>query len=103
MADSPAFPGSNGETGNDTGAAPDRGSTVGTPRWVKVFGTVVALLILLLVVLLLLRGGPLGGHGPGRHSSSGDLGGQTSSSNVTAAHPRSAGLGDHASPEAGLG
>jgi hypothetical protein len=103
MADSPAFPGSNGETGNDTGVTHDHGSTAGTPRWVKMFGTVVAVLVLLLVVLLLLRGGPLGGHGPGRHSSSGDVGGQTSSSNVTAANAQSASLGDHASLEAGLG
>jgi hypothetical protein len=37
---------------------------------VKVFG-IIALVVVLLVVVLLLVGG---GHGPGRHSSSGDAG-----------------------------
>jgi hypothetical protein len=45
----------------------DRGSTPGTPRWVKVFG-IVALLVVLLFVILLLTGGP---HGPGRHTAGG--------------------------------
>ncbi len=32
-------------TGDDTGEGPDRGSTTGTPRWVKVFGIVAAIRI----------------------------------------------------------
>jgi hypothetical protein len=100
MADSPAYPDSNGEI--------DRGSTTGTPRWVKVFGIVVAVLVLVLVVLLVVRGGPPGDHGPGRHTSSGDIGsgdigGQTPSSSVTADHVRPPWLGDLASPESGPG
>jgi len=51
-------------TGDDTGGVgPDRGSTTGMPRWVKVF-LIVALVVVLLFVILLLTGG---GHGPGRH------------------------------------
>ena len=38
----------------------------GTPGWVKVFGTIVAVLVLLLVVLKLT--GVSGDHGPGRHN-----------------------------------
>jgi hypothetical protein len=75
MADSPAHADSNGETGNDTGVAPENGSTTGTPRWVKVFGTVVAVAVLLFVIVLLTRGP--GGHGPGRHSQSGGTGART--------------------------
>ena len=47
----------------------------GAPRWVKVFG-IIALVVVLLFVILLLTRGP-GGHGPNRHTSSGDTGGQT--------------------------
>ena len=54
------------DAGNDLGARPDRGSTTGTPRWVKVAGIIAALLILLFVVLMLTGRG--GGHGPGRHA-----------------------------------
>ena len=39
------------------------GVTVGTPRWVIVFG-IIALIVLVLFVVLLLAGG---GHGPSRH------------------------------------
>ncbi|MGH3928963.1 MAG: hypothetical protein ACRDTF_03185 [Pseudonocardiaceae bacterium] len=56
--------------GDDTGVAPDRESTTSTPRWVKVFGIIALVLVLLLVILLFTRG-PGGGHGPGRHTSSG--------------------------------
>lgn len=37
MADLPHYPDSNGDTGDDTGVGPDRGSTTSTPHWVKVF------------------------------------------------------------------
>jgi hypothetical protein len=52
---------------------PDRTSTPGIPRWVKVFGIVVIVLILLFVISLLsgVR------HGPGLHAPSGDVGGHT--------------------------
>jgi ABC-type transporter Mla subunit MlaD len=42
---------------------PDRGSTTGTPLWVKVFGIIGLALVVLFVVLML-----IGGHGPGRHT-----------------------------------
>jgi ABC-type transporter Mla subunit MlaD len=53
------------DTGDDTSVGPDRGSTVGTPLWVKVFG-LIALVVVLVFVVLLLTGR---GHGPGRHTS----------------------------------
>jgi hypothetical protein len=80
MADSPAHPDSNGETGNDTGVAPEHGSATGTPRWVKVFGTVVAVVVLLFIIVLLTRGP--GGHGPGRHTQSGGIGARTAPASV---------------------
>ncbi|HEV8363602.1 MAG TPA: hypothetical protein VGQ52_08775 [Gemmatimonadaceae bacterium] len=49
---------------NETSAGGKRESTVGTPRWVKVFG-IIALLVVLLFVVLMVAGG--GRHGPGRH------------------------------------
>ncbi|MGP3925125.1 hypothetical protein [Streptomyces sp. 8N616] len=61
MADPPSGP----DTGDDTGMGPDRGSTPGMPRWVKVFG-LIALVVVVLLVILLLTKGP-GGHGPARH------------------------------------
>jgi hypothetical protein len=60
MADPPAYPDSNG----DTGGGPQRGSDTGTPRWVKVFGIIAAVVILLFGILLLTRGP----HRPGRHT-----------------------------------
>lgn len=50
----------------------DNLSTTGTPRWVKVFG-VVALVVVVLFIGLMIFGG--GEHGPGRHTPSGDAGG----------------------------
>lgn len=44
---------------------PDRRSTTGTPRWVKVFG-IIAVVLVLLVGILHLTGNSLGG--PGSHS-----------------------------------
>ncbi len=46
------------------GVAPGAGPAMSTPRWVKMFGAIVALVIL--VVALMLLGG---GHGPGTHWS----------------------------------
>jgi len=77
MADLPSYPDSN----DDTGVGPNRESTTGTPRWVKVFG-IIALVVVLLFVILMFTRGP-GGHGPGRHTPSGDLGGRTLPSSVT--------------------
>jgi hypothetical protein len=74
MADPPP------DNGNDNGVGSDRGSTAGTPRWVKVFG-IVALVVVLLLVIVLLTRGP-GGHGPSRHT--GGLGGHTPPASVTA-------------------
>ena len=78
------------------GVEPDRESTTGPPRWVKVFG-IIALVLVLLVGILLLAGGGPGGHGPGRHTSSGDAGGPTPSSSVT----ESGGVGNHKPPAGG--
>jgi hypothetical protein len=72
MADLPPDRDSNSDTGDGARARPDRGSTTGTPRWVKVFGIIAIVLILLFVVLLLSGRG----HGPSRHTS-GDTGGHT--------------------------
>ena len=53
-----------------------------TPRWVKVFGVIALVLVLLLVIGLLTgRVGP-GGHGPGRHTATGDAGGHTAASRL---------------------
>jgi hypothetical protein len=81
MADPPPYP----DTGDDTGVGPDRESTAGTPRWVKVFG-IIALVVVLLFVILMFTRGPGGRHGPGRHTPSGDTGGQTPPSGVTEGH-----------------
>jgi ABC-type transporter Mla subunit MlaD len=63
----------------------------GTPRWVKVFGiiVVVVVVVVLLVVGLMFIGGE---HGPGRHTPSGDAGGQVAASSI---------MEDHVSPEGG--
>lgn len=48
MADPPRYP----DTGDDTGARPDRGSTTGTRSWVvKVFLIIAVVLVLLFVLL----------------------------------------------------
>jgi len=52
-----------------TGVEPGRQPTSSSPRWVKVFGTVVVVLVLLLIAVAVFGGGP-GGHGPGRHTLS---------------------------------
>jgi hypothetical protein len=75
MSDPPLYP----DADQEDGVGPDRASTTGTPRWVKVFG-IVALIVVVLFVVLFVFGG--GGHGPGRHSSSG-LGGHAPLSGVT--------------------
>ena len=95
MADPPRYR----PTGDDTGVRPDRGSTTGTPRWVKVFGIIVAVLVLLFIIVLLTGGG--GGHGPSRHSSGG-AGSQAPLPSTTADRTLSgAGLGVHTSSEGG--
>jgi hypothetical protein len=60
------------DTWGRRGAGPDDASRTGMPRWVKVFGIILAVVVLLLVAVLLLGGGPLGDHGPGRHTRAGD-------------------------------
>jgi hypothetical protein len=51
-------------TGDDTGAGSDRGSTTGTPRWVKVCGIVIVIVLLLLLMAALHHTGVMG---PGLH------------------------------------
>jgi hypothetical protein len=62
----------------------------GTPRWVKASGIVVGVLVVLAIIIVFTGvGGP---HGPGRHTSSGDVIGQTAPSGV-AREPTSSGGG----------
>ena len=75
MADLPSSPERDGSA--------DRGPTAGPPRWVKVSGTI-ALALVVLVLIVLLAGG---NHGPGRHQSSPEHGGQLPSV-ATAVHDR---------------
>ncbi|QIN80979.1 hypothetical protein GBA65_21210 (plasmid) [Rubrobacter marinus] len=63
----------------------------GMPRWVKACGIVVIALILLMVFARAFIGGA---HGPGRHASSGEAGGQLPPSSV---------LEGQAAPEVGRG
>ena len=63
----------------------------GTPRWVKVFGIIVIVLVLLVVGLLFIGGSE---HGPGRHTPSGDAGGQVAAFSL---------MEEHALPEGGRG
>jgi ABC-type transporter Mla subunit MlaD len=52
----------------------------GTPRWVKVF-SIIAIVVVLLFVIMLLTG-----HVPGRHTPSGEAGGQVATSSVMEGH-----------------
>ncbi len=100
MADPTRYP----DTDNDTGVGPDRESTTGTPRWVKVFGIIALVVVLLFAILMFTRGPSGGGHGPGRHTLSDDLGGQTPLASGTADLTLSdGGFGGHTPPERGLG
>ena len=84
MADPARYP----DTDNDPAG---RSSTAtGPPRWVKVCG-VIALIVIVLVVIVAIFGG--GRHGPARHTSSADLGGQRPISSVVEGHtpPRGGG------------
>jgi hypothetical protein len=102
MADPPGYP----DTGDDTGVGPDRGSSPGTPRWVKVSAAIVLVLVLVFVVLKVTGLG--GEHGPGRHTGGGETppasvreadgaGGDTSPAGVREAD----GAGGHTPPAAG--
>jgi hypothetical protein len=62
MADLASNPAPKGNTHNETARALCQGSTASTPRWVKVFGTVMVALVLLFVAL------HLTGHGFGSHT-----------------------------------
>jgi hypothetical protein len=48
MADPPRYP----QDEEDTGAGPDRGAGSSTPRWVFVFGIIIAIAVIGLIVLL---------------------------------------------------
>ncbi len=63
----------------------------GTPRWVKVFGIIFIVVVLLVVGFMFIGGGE---HGPGRHTSSGQAGGQGAASSI---------MEDHVAPEGGRG
>ncbi len=89
MPDSPVDP----DVRDAAGEEPEGGSTVGTPRWVKVSGIVVVVLVVVFVILQLLGVG--GRHGPARHTPAGDTpGGPTPTSGVT--------TGGHTGPPPGI-
>ncbi len=73
MTDRPPDP------GDATDARPIVDRPPATPRWVKVFG-IIAIVVVLLIVARIFVGG--GEHGPGRHMSSGEAGGQAPYSKV---------------------
>jgi hypothetical protein len=58
----------NPDPDHDRSPSPDRASTTGTPRWVKVFGLVALVVVVLFVVVMLVGGGE---HEPGRHTPGG--------------------------------
>jgi hypothetical protein len=59
MADPPPYP--------DAGAGSDRASVAGTPRWVKVSGSI-AIVVVLVFVIVHLMGGGFGRHTHGRQT-----------------------------------
>jgi hypothetical protein len=82
----------------DTGVRPDRSSTSGTPRWVKVLGIIAIVLVLLGGIIVFT--GVDGEHGPSRQTPSGDTDGQTPPSRVIEDHtPPGADLAGHALPK----
>jgi len=83
MADPPRYPDSNSDTGDDTRVRPTADRPPSTPRWVKVFGIIVIVVVLLVAAMMFMGGGE---HGPGRHTPSGDAGGQVLLSSVMEAH-----------------
>ena len=88
MADLSPYP----DTGDETGAEPDRGSPPGTPLWVRVFG-IIALVVILLFVILLSTRGPH--RGPSRHTGSGGPDGRTVPAVVMEDRTASGALGGH--------
>ena len=69
MADPPP-----GNSGDGARVGPGRALPPRTPRWVKIFGIIIAVVVVVFVILLI-SGGE---HGPSRHSSgSGNPGGNT--------------------------
>ena len=56
------------DSDHDREVGPDRASTTGTPRWVKVSGLIALLVVVLFLVVMLVGGGE---HGPGRHAPGG--------------------------------
>jgi len=95
MVDSPSYP-----DGSDAGAGPDRGSSTGTPRWVKAFA-IIGLVLVLFFAFLFLTGRGGGSHGPGLHTSSSDAGAQRSTATGIGSLPGA--LVGRTPPEGGLG
>ena len=81
MADPRRYLDSKSDTSDDTRVRPPADRPPSTPRWVKVFATIAIILLLIFVFIQLTGVG--GGHGPGRHTLSRDVGGQASPSNAT--------------------
>jgi hypothetical protein len=100
MADPAPYPDSNADPGDDTGVGAVRGSTTGTPRWVKVSGIIVGVLVLVFLVLQLTGVG--GEHGPGRHIPGGNAPADAPAEGPTDA-PAQVDDGGHAPPAGGHG
>jgi hypothetical protein len=81
------------ESSPDPGVGADRESAPGTPRWVKI-SAIVVLIVVLVFVVLLITGGP-GRHGPGRHTGSGDGGGDTRRAHTAEVHRPPPGIPGH--------
>ena len=94
MAEAAPYP----DTSDDPGAGPARRSTTAAPRWVKVSAVLALVLVALVGVMVLMGGGP-GGHGPGRHTGTGDAGGRTPPAgeppSVQEGHTPPSGVPDH--------
>jgi hypothetical protein len=78
VTDPPRHP----EPGDDSGMRYDREPGGGLPRWLRLAAIIVAVLALLVVVMLLIGGG----HGPRRHSLSGDVRGPVPPASAAAVH-----------------
>ncbi|MGH7574015.1 MAG: hypothetical protein ACREM1_02650 [Longimicrobiales bacterium] len=77
----------------------DHSAYRGIPRWVKIFGIIAIVLVVLYIILHAIGIG--GRHGPGRHSRSGDAGGQTAPASVIDDHGASRSLRAYMPSEVG--
>ena len=98
MSDRPAY----ADPGDDLGRETDPRSTAGTPRWVKVAGAIALVVVLLVVGMLVFGGGSPGGHGPARHTGSGDADDRTPAPSAPEGRTPPAGTGENHAPPPGI-